>query len=43
MARQAQDNPQVTYWILLAMIVAGGFAAWGWKNMTEAQKKTALG
>jgi len=28
----------VTYWVVIAMIVAIAVAYWGWKNMTERQR-----
>jgi len=33
---------QVTYWVLLAMIVALAVAFWGWKNMSD-REKSAMG
>ena len=44
MARRARSNPSdpaVTYWVVLAMIVTGGVAIWGYKQMTDRQKKEA--
>jgi hypothetical protein len=28
----------MTYWVVLAAIVVGGVAVWGYKNMTDKQK-----
>lgn len=41
-ARRNPSDPAVTYWVVLASIVVGGVAIWGWKHMTDAQKAKAL-
>lgn len=41
MARTSGADP-VTYWVVLAMIVTGGVAIWGWKQMTDKQKAQTL-
>lgn len=33
---------QVTYWVVIAMILALAVAFWGWKNMSD-REKSALG
>lgn len=39
--RHNPSDPAVTYWIVLAAIVVGGVAVWGYKNMTDKQKAQA--
>ena len=38
-AKENPSDPAVTYWVVLTMLVAGGVAVWGWKSMTDKQKK----
>jgi hypothetical protein len=37
--RENPSDPNVTYWVVLAMIVTGSVAVWGYKAMTDRQKK----
>jgi hypothetical protein len=43
--RPARRNPidATEYWLIYGMLIAAAFGVWGWKHMTDAQKREMFG